>query len=153
MNQTMLHGALRGGSMGRSRNEPMPWAPAGRIQRATSATTNFNNKAPAINSRTATATHTQGEVKSRTAYVPIVTSEAPILAHERVPRVGTLSPLAALDTQSGEAFGHTVHEVRRVQFVVIAKESGLDANAKGGLQKKLQQRRRVETITRPNDGK
>ena len=37
-----------------------------------------------------------------------------------------------------------IHEVRRVQFVLFAKESGLDARAKGSLQEKLQQGRRVD---------
>jgi YD repeat-containing protein len=37
-----------------------------------------------------------------------------------------------------------VHQVRRVQFVVLAKEAGLNSCAKRSLQKKLQQSRRVD---------
>lgn len=32
-----------------------------------------------------------------------------------------------------------VHEVRRVEFIVVAKEAGLDSGAKRRLQEKLQQ--------------
>jgi hypothetical protein len=37
-----------------------------------------------------------------------------------------------------------VQEVRRVESVLVAKEAGLDSDAKGGLQKELQERRRVD---------
>ena len=47
--------------------------------------------------------------------------------------------------EASEALNHLdVHEVRRMQFVLLAKEAGLDACAKRGLQKKLQQGRRVD---------
>src|SRR4051812_21944631 len=47
--------------------------------------------------------------------------------------------------QTSEALSDLdVDEVRRMQFVVVAKEPGLDWRAKRGLQEKLQQRRRVD---------
>jgi hypothetical protein len=37
-----------------------------------------------------------------------------------------------------------VQQVRRVQFVVVGKEAGLNSCSKPGLQKELQQRRRID---------
>src|SRR5215204_632932 len=36
-----------------------------------------------------------------------------------------------------------IHQVRRMEFVLVTKEAGFDADADRGLQEKLQQRRRV----------
>ena len=36
-----------------------------------------------------------------------------------------------------------IHQVRRMEFVLVAKEAGFDSDANRGLQEKLQQRRRV----------
>ena len=47
--------------------------------------------------------------------------------------------------EATEALNHLdVHEVRRMQFVLLAKEAGLDPYTKRGLQKELQQGRRVD---------
>ena len=46
-----------------------------------------------------------------------------------------------------------VHEVRRVEFLVVAEEARLDSRAAGSLQEKLQQRRRIDDETEPNRGR
>lgn len=47
--------------------------------------------------------------------------------------------------EASEALKHfDIHEVRRMKFVVGAKETGLDSRAKHGLQEELQQGRRVD---------
>ena len=47
--------------------------------------------------------------------------------------------------EASEALNYLdVHEVRRMQFVLVAKETGLDPGAKRSLQKELQQSRRVD---------
>ena len=52
--------------------------------------------------------------------------------------------LTASDETSQTLSDLNVHEVRRVQFVVFAKEAGLDSCTKRGLQEKLQQSRCVD---------
>lgn len=46
--------------------------------------------------------------------------------------------------ESSEALNDfNIHQVRRVEFVSVAKEAGFDSDANRGLQEKLQQGRRV----------
>ena len=46
--------------------------------------------------------------------------------------------------ESSEALNDfNIHQVRRMELVLVAKEAGFDSDANRGLQEKLQQRRRV----------